>query len=135
MSFQKLLKSLSVTAVAIYLTSLAVPGFVIQPGLNHLLTATLTLVVLNIFVKPLIKLLLLPVNLLTLGAFRWLINIMLIYLLSLLLPSVTLRSFSLSQLPGLGSILPDILVGQFFVTILVSLVFSLCHHLLFWLIK
>lgn len=135
MSFQKIIKSFTLTAVALYLTTLIIPGFTIQQGMKNILIATLALTILNTFIRPIIKVLLLPVNLLTLGTFRWLINIILLYMLTLIIPEVTIQGFILSDIPSLGTILPSITVGRFVATIIVSLGLSFTQSLLFWLIK
>jgi putative membrane protein len=62
-----------VSATALYLTSLIVRGIEID-GVAPLLFAAITIGVLNAFVRPVILLLTLPLNILTLGLFTLVVN-------------------------------------------------------------
>ena len=132
---QKLLKSFILTAIALYFTTVIIPGFIIQPGLINILVTTLVLALLNTFIRPLIRLLLLPVNLLTLGAFRWLINIILLYLLTLIMPEVEINGFLLTEIPLLGNLLPQASVGPFIAIVLTSIALSLSLSFLLWIAR
>lgn len=135
MRLQKFVKSFTLTAIALYLTYLFIPGFWINPKLSSLLLATLIFTLLNTFVRPIVKLFLLPINLTTLGMFRWLVNIIILYLFSYISHDVSISSFLLSDIPTLGVILPSITVGKFIATILTSIVISASQSLISWLIK
>ena len=132
---QKHLRSFILIAVALYLTTLIVPGFLIAPGLNHILLATLVLVFLNVFIKPIIRLLLLPVNLITLGAFRWLIGVIVLYLFAWLSPNTSIVGFNLHSMPFLGVILQSLNIGRFIATVITAATLSFIQTLLFWLVK
>ena len=62
-----------VSATALYLTSLIVRGIDIQ-GVTALLFAAITIGVLNALVRPVILILTLPLNILTLGLFTLVVN-------------------------------------------------------------
>jgi putative membrane protein len=62
-----------VSATALYLTSLIVRGIQID-GIASLLFASVTIGVLNAIVRPVILLLTLPINILTLGLFTLVVN-------------------------------------------------------------
>jgi putative membrane protein len=62
-----------VSALALYLTSLVVRGIEIQ-GVGALLFAAATIGILNAVVRPVLFLLTLPINILTLGLFTLVIN-------------------------------------------------------------
>ena len=62
-----------VSAVALYLTSLVVRGIEVQ-GIGSLFFAAATIGILNAVVRPLILLLTLPLNILTLGLFTLVVN-------------------------------------------------------------
>ena len=62
-----------VSALALYLTSLVVRGIDIQ-GVGALLFAAATIGILNAVVRPVLFLLTLPINILTLGLFTLVIN-------------------------------------------------------------
>ena len=62
-----------VSAIALYLTSLIVRGIVVR-SVAALLFAALTIGILNALVRPVILLLTLPLNILTLGLFTFVVN-------------------------------------------------------------
>jgi putative membrane protein len=70
-----------VSAVALYLTSLIVRGIEIH-GVIPLLFAAVTIGILNAVVRPIILLLTLPLNLLTLGLFTLVINAFMLWMAS-----------------------------------------------------
>lgn len=70
-----------VSAAALYLTSLIVRGIEID-GLVPLLFAAVTIGVLNAIVRPIILLLTLPLNVLTLGLFTLVVNAFMLWMAS-----------------------------------------------------
>lgn len=67
-------------SVAIYAAYLFVPGFVINGGIKEFLLAGILLGLLNKIVKPPIKLLTMPLIILTLGLFLVVINALMLWL-------------------------------------------------------
>lgn len=85
------------TLFAIWLTEQIIAGFDIQGGLLPYLTVTSGMVGLNIFVKPLLKIITLPLNVATLGLFSIVINGALLYLLAYFVEEIVVTSW---QYPG-----------------------------------
>ena len=77
-------------AVGLYVANKYIPGFNISLDLTDLLITALTLSAINVFIRPLIKLVLSPLILITLGVASILVNLATLYLLDYLLPSVTI---------------------------------------------
>ncbi len=69
----KLLARLLITALALLLVAEVVPGIEVQ-NLYIAIIAALVLGLLNIFIKPLLVLLTLPITIITLGLFMFVIN-------------------------------------------------------------
>ncbi|MBI2010092.1 MAG: phage holin family protein [Candidatus Chisholmbacteria bacterium] len=135
MPFQKLLKSLLATTVSLYGLSLVIPGLILAPGLQNLLLVSAVLYLLNRLIRPIIKIFLLPLNIVTFGLSRWLTTIAVLYLLDFLLTEIDIQGFALRQVKGVGYLLPDIVVGTFIATILIALLLTLVKRLLSWLIR
>ena len=135
MPIRKFIRSFVYSAIALYGTTQLIPGFQISPGISNLFVATLALTIFNLILRPILKLLLLPINLLTLGAFRWLVTIAILYLLTWFVPEVKLVNFSLSQIPFLGLFLPDFIVGKFIAALLSAVSLTGIRRLLVWLTK
>jgi len=60
-----------------------------------IIKASLILAFFELILKPIVKLLLLPITILTLGAIRIVINTLGLYLVTYLLPAITVASFSI----------------------------------------
>jgi putative membrane protein len=77
-------------AAGLYVATKYIPGFHMSLDFNNLLIAALTLSAINVFIRPLIKLVLSPLILITLGVASILVNLATLYLLDRFLPSVTI---------------------------------------------
>lgn len=80
-------------AVALYVAFLIVPGFVISGSWEQYLIAGLVLALLNMIVRPILKIVSFPLILLTLGLFTFIINIFMLWLLDYLVSFVTIEGF------------------------------------------
>lgn len=80
------------TTIAVFVVAQILPGVFLEDVTSAFIVA-IVLGVLNTFVKPFIKILTLPINILTLGLFSMLVNIALLYLTDYLVKGLTLSSF------------------------------------------
>lgn len=90
--FSKIIISILSNAVAIYAASEIVPGIKFEATLANLLIAGILLGFVNTFVRPLLKLLSLPLLILTLGLFVVIINIAMLMLVSFLMDAFIIES-------------------------------------------
>lgn len=97
--------------------------------------AALVLTLVNFLIKPLINILLLPINLITLGAFRWLINVLSLYLVTLIVPLFKVDAFLFPGFSYQGFIFPPINLNVFWAFVLASFLISLMTTFLLWLAK
>lgn len=81
-----------VNVLAIIIAAYVLPGVALS-GLGAALLVALVLGLINIFVKPLLILLTLPLNILTLGLLTFVINAFLILLTSALVPGFSVKNF------------------------------------------
>ncbi len=80
-------------AVALYVAFLVIPGFLVSGSWEQYLIAGLMLALLNMIVRPIIKLISFPLILLTLGLFTLIINILMLWILDYLVSFVTIEGF------------------------------------------
>jgi len=80
-------------ALAIFLADRFVPGFLFSGDLRALLVAGLVLALINIFIRPVLKLFFGPFILLSFGLFLLVINAFLLYLLDLFLGTLTIEGY------------------------------------------
>ena len=70
-----------VNAVALYLTTLIVPGVQV-PNFGAAVLAALVLGIVNAVLRPVVLLLTLPLNILTLGLFTFVVNALMLYIVA-----------------------------------------------------
>ncbi len=68
--------------VGLYAATMLVTGFAVQGGFNEFALAALVLAILNMFVKPLLKLVSFPLIIITLGLFTIVINALILWLVT-----------------------------------------------------
>ncbi|PIR99232.1 hypothetical protein COT87_00660 [Candidatus Collierbacteria bacterium CG10_big_fil_rev_8_21_14_0_10_44_9] len=115
------------TAIAFYITQYLLSGVHIQNTWESYLIASLVFVIFNFILSPIIKLLLLPINLLTLGLFRWFTNVLVLYLFDLVYDGINITSFTYSGYTSSFISLPAGHLGLFWVLVLASFIMSLTY--------
>ena len=84
--------ALLLNAAALIITSKIVPGFVVS-GFGSALVAAIVLGVINTFIKPILLILTIPINILTLGLFTFVINALLLAIAAGIVPGVIIDKF------------------------------------------
>ena len=88
----KLLLNWLLKALILLVTAYLLPGFIIESYLTAFVVAAV-LGFLNVFLKPVLTFLTLPINFLTLGLFTFIINALLLLLTSALVKGFQIDSF------------------------------------------
>ena len=87
----KLILRIIINAVAIWITSLLLSGFVFTGNIINLILIGIVFGLVNALIRPLVKLLTLPINVLTLGLFSLVINTFMLMLTVWLSSSLSLE--------------------------------------------
>ena len=80
-----------INAVALYLTTLVVPGVQVA-SFAGAVVAALVLGIVNAFLRPVVLLLTLPLNILTLGLFTFVVNAFMLYIVAAVTHEIRLAS-------------------------------------------
>ena len=91
---KNIIRSVIVTAISLLVLVWLFPGVSVTNTVT-LLMAAVVLALLNATLKPLLKLLFLPINLITLGIFGWIVHVLVLYLVTLLVPGLQIGSITL----------------------------------------
>jgi uncharacterized membrane protein YvlD (DUF360 family) len=129
------------TVLRNYLINLAVLWGVTEqfPGLSYngefktLLIGALGLMGMNIIIIPLLKIVFLPLNLLTLGIFTFVINVIALYLLTTIMPTFKLVPYDYPGGTILGFPVPPTHLTVLWVAIIASFMIGFASHFLHWL--
>lgn len=93
----KFIIDLVISAVILQLTSRILPGFYI-PSFSDALLVALVISLLNLFIKPLLVFLTLPITVLTLGLFLFVISAVILQLAAWLIGDFSISSFGIALL-------------------------------------
>ena len=99
-----------VSGLAIIITAYILPGVKVEGFFAALVTA-LILGLINAFIRPVLILLTLPLNILTLGLFTLVINALLIMLAAAIVPGFSVQGFWWSLLFGLVLAIVNFAIG------------------------
>jgi len=130
---KSLIRKLLLNVAVIFAAAKVLPGLSYSEDFKVLVLAAVALGLVNLFVRPLVKLVTLPINLLTLGIFSWVVNVLMLYLVTRLIPGFTISGFHFDGFNYQGLVVPAMEVGLFSSYILSSFLISLLTSALGWL--
>ncbi len=129
-------RTISINLLGIFLASQILSGIIVYVGgYQTLLLAALVIAGVNLFVRPIINLLLLPINLITLGMFRWVSNLVTLFLATRLISNLQIRPFDFTGLNFGFLIVPAIHFTAFMSFVVATLTLTFTFHFLYWLFQ
>ena len=120
---------------ALYIVNQTVSGMVFENGIKTFLITGAALSLFSYFIKPVINILLLPINLITFGTFKWISSVIAIYVITLIVSGFSINNFYFQGFSSQWIDIPTISVNGFFAIILFSFTISIITSLINWLIK
>lgn len=91
---------------ALWLAKEVFPAFTITGSWTTLFVSGFILSLLMLIAKPILKILFIPINILTFGLLSWVINVIVIYLLTLLAPNVAIHAWVFQGIAWQGFTVP-----------------------------
>ncbi len=114
----------------LWLTSQLLPTLVIAGGWQAIVSAGVILSLLMLIVAPILKILFIPINILTFGLLSWLINVIVLYLLTVFAPGVSVRPWQFPGFSWSGFVIPSAYLNYTIALIVSSLVITFIANLL-----
>jgi uncharacterized membrane protein YvlD (DUF360 family) len=115
--------------------TLFIPGVNISGGFPAYIIGGAVLSIMFMTLKPVLSLITLPLNFVTLGTFSFLVNVIILYLFTLVVSNISISAFTFSRLEYAGFIIPELHVNQLFAFLIASFLLSVIFTFLSWLIK
>lgn len=128
-----LLRYFLINLTALLVTTRLIPGLTYTGGLRTLLLGGLIFSIINFLLVPLLRILFLPLNLLTLGLFAWLTNVLALYALTTVVSGFQLLPYFFHGFEYNGFSLPAMELTTFWVAVLASFLIGIITHFLQWL--
>ena len=132
---KRILRHFVIDTFCLWVTSQIAQGMVFQSGYKTLLITGIAVTMVSLVAKPVINLLLLPINLITFGLFRWVGASVILYLVTLLVKEFRIQSFFYSGLTNKWLELPVLNFHGILAFIAFSFILSLLTSFIYWLIK
>lgn len=132
---KRVLRHFVIDTFSLWVISQIAEGLVFENGIRTLALAGVGLTLSSLLAKPVINLLLFPINLITFGLFRWVSSAIVLYLVTLFVKDFKIVSFNF---PGLYSVwidLPPLTLSGIVSFIAFSLLLSIVSSFIFWLRK
>lgn len=130
------LRTIAINAASVYLAAEILSGVISYVGgYQTILLAALIIAVVNLFVRPIVNLLLLPIHLVTLGIFRWLANLVTLYIVTWLVPNLQVHAFTF---PGANLhylIIPPINFSAFGAFVVSTFILTVTFHFMYWILQ
>jgi len=114
----------------LWFASQLLPTLILSDGWQALFQAGFALSMLMLIVKPLLKILFIPINLITFGLLSWFINVIVIYLLTIFVPTVVVREWTFPGISYFGFVIPSVRVSYMLALIVSSLLVTFITNLL-----
>lgn len=119
--------------VSLWMTTRIITGLTYTGGVKSLILGGLAFMAINLILVPLLKILLLPLNLLTLGLFAWISNVLALYALTTVISDFQLVPYTFAGFNFNGFIIPSYELSPFLVAVAASFLIGLITHFLQWL--
>lgn len=132
---KSLLRRVLVNAYSLSILPLLFSGVKIYGGVSTFILAGFVFSLISLIIKPVLKIITLPINLITFGAFSFFINAILLYILTVFIPQISIQAFMFPGFSFAGFVIPRIFINTFFAYIICSFVVSSVGSAIYWLFK
>lgn len=129
------LRNIGIYAFSLFFLAQVFSGVKIGGSITTYIIGGAVLSIMFVIIKPIINIVTLPLNFVTLGMFSFLINAVILYFLTVLVPSISIKAFVFEGFSLAGFVIPSITLNTFFAFVVTSLFLSISVGVLTWLIK
>jgi len=132
---KKILRHYTIDTFILYGVSLATAGLVFERGVTTLFIAGAALMGASLLARPIINLLLLPINLMTFNLFKWVSSAVALYLVTLVVPGFKITHFFFAGFSSQFFDIPTITLGGVLAYVAFAFVISFVTSIIYWLVK
>lgn len=130
------LRSVAINLASVYIAAQVLSGIITYVGgWQTLFAAATAIAISNLLIRPLVNLLLLPINLVTLGLFRWIANLAVLYVVTLAVPNLKIHPFDFRGLSLTYIIIPPVHFSAFAAFVVATFALTFIFHFLYWLLQ
>lgn len=130
-----ILKHFIIDTVSLYLISLVVRGIVFEKGIETLLLTGFVLMLTTLIIRPILNILLLPLNLVTFGLFKWVTYLITLYLVTVVVPGFKLMDFAFAGFSNPWLPIPAIALSGALAFVAFAFLISFVSSIVYWIFK
>ncbi len=132
---KKLIRIIATEALSLYFITQVVEGIYFKGGAETFFWTVCALSAATYLVRPIINLLILPLNLITFGFFRWVSSVLALYLVAMIVKDLAIEKFFFSGLNTYWVNIPQLNFHGFLAIVAYSLALSITTSFLRWVFK
>lgn len=132
---KRIIRHYTIDTFSLFLVTRTAQGIVFDSWPKTLLMAGLAIMATSLFAKPVINLLLLPLNMVTFGLFRWISSAVILYLVTLIVPGFKIVGFNFVGYASPWLDIPKINLPGMFAYVGFAFIFSLITSIIYWIVK
>lgn len=129
-----LIRNTVINGVSLAILDQLIPGVNINGGFKTFVFAGFVLSLLFLIIKPILNILSLPLNMITLGLFSFFTNSIILYLLTVLVTDINITKFTFPGFTYAGFIVPVISFNTFWAFVITAAILSAIIAFFEWLI-
>ena len=130
-----IIRNIAIYTFALFLLPKIIPGVHLTGGLWTLFVGGILLALMFLILKPILKIISFPVNILTLGLFSIFTNVLILYIFTIFVTGVSITHFSYDSANFSGLVIPKLTFNTFFAYVYTAFVLSFIDTFLSWLMK
>lgn len=119
--------------LSLFITTQLLAGFRLHGGVWAYIIAGIMLSLMMLILKPILKFISIPINIITFGFFSFFLNTIILFLLTVFVSTVTVDPFTLPGIAFFGFAIPAIALNKWFAYIACSVVISGVYSILAWI--
>lgn len=127
------LQGVGVNTIVLFITLNMFSGLIITGGFWSIFTAAVLVTIGFKILRPVINIITLPLNVITLGLFQLLVIAFIIFLVALIYPQMQISAFQFTGVQFFGISIQPFFVSLFLSYIIISGTIYLINRILFWL--
>lgn len=124
-----------IVTYSLWVTAKLANGIIFQDGIQTLLFTGVVFMAASLLAKPVINVLLLPLNLVTFGLFRWVSSAIVLYIVTLVVPHFRLSGFQFAGYVSKWIEVPAVNLEGVLAFVGFAFVISTISSIIFWIVK
>lgn len=132
---KRILRHYIIVTYSLWVTAKLAQGMIFDKGLATLLITGIVFMAASLLAKPVINVLLLPLNLVTFGLFRWVSSAIVLYIVTLIVPHFRLAGFHFAGHSSKWIELPAVNFDGILAFVGFAFVISTITSIIFWIVK